>query len=284
MCYLRIYDYRVPNGSCNVIPLTTGFGEDQSINCLPLLDLDHDTQTTVLLPTSSSQCSLDGEVFQRDVLLSNHPLLPHLQELLQGKDHPLLSNSDLANSLKCGVLEVDDTLLQAVAQAVELCGDPETQAQMKKLDQECSSFAGDTKSFFQKLLADMHMDPLPTQRIPQTRNDENVNSINISQEHIFKNCHTTLGASNRTTHHNLSLQEAKPPKGRKRIFISKKSTEILKQWLFEHFNHPYPNDDEKDELCLRTNLTISQLNNWFINARRRILPAYLKNLAGVMKF
>ena len=254
------------------ILFTTGFGEDQSLNCLPLLDLDHNTQTTVLLPTSSSQCSLDGEVFQRDVLLSNHPLLPHLQELLQGKDHPLLSNSDLASSLKCGVLEADDTLLQAVAQAVELCGDPGTQAQMKKLDQECSSFAKDTKSFCQKLLADVHTGP---------RNDENVNSINISQKHIFKNCHSTLGASNLSVQ---CKQEAKPPKGRKRTFISMKSTDILKQWLFEHFNHPYPNDDEKDVLCLRTNLTISQLNNWFINARRRILPAYLKNRAGAMKF
>ena len=251
--------------------LNTDFDEDQSLSCLPLLDFDHNTQTTVLLPTSSSQCSLDGEVFQRDVLLSNHPLLPHLQELLQGKNHPLLSNSDLVSSLKCGVLEADDTLLQAVAQAVELCGDPETQAQMKKLDQDCSSFARDTKSFCQKLLADVYMGP---------KNDENVNSVNISPEHIFKNCHCTQSASNFSVR---CKQVAKPPKRRKRTFFSKKTTEILKQWLFEHSNHPYPNDDEKDELCLRTNLTLSQLNNWFINARRRILPAYLKNRAGAMQ-
>ena len=261
----------------------TGFGEEQSLNCPPLPNLDafdHHKQT-FLLPKSISDCSLDGEAFQHDVLLSNHPLLPHLQQLLLGKDHPLLSSPDLASSLKCGVSEADDTLLQAVAQAVELCGDPETQAQMKKLDQEHSSFVGDTKTFCQRLFSDVH--PPSTQRIRQTRNDENVNSIYTSQEkHIVENCHSTLGASNRTTLHNLSVkckQEATPLKGKKRTCISRKNTEILKQWLFEHSSHPYPNDDEKDELCLRTNLTISQLNNWFINARRRILPAYLKNRA-----
>ncbi|OAD71272.1 Homeodomain-like DNA binding domain-containing transcription factor, partial [Phycomyces blakesleeanus NRRL 1555(-)] len=44
---------------------------------------------------------------------------------------------------------------------------------------------------------------------------------------------------------------------------------ILKQWLTDHCNHPYPTEEEKVELRTRTNLTLNQISNWFINARRR---------------
>ncbi|TPX40597.1 hypothetical protein SeMB42_g05922 [Synchytrium endobioticum] len=47
---------------------------------------------------------------------------------------------------------------------------------------------------------------------------------------------------------------------------------VLKAWLFAHTDHPYPTDEEKDNLCRQTGLSITQCNNWFINARRRLLP------------
>ena len=45
-------------------------------------------------------------------------------------------------------------------------------------------------------------------------------------------------------------------------------------WLREHEDNPYPNDDEKEMLIRRTKLTINQINYWFTNARRRILPKW----------
>lgn len=48
-------------------------------------------------------------------------------------------------------------------------------------------------------------------------------------------------------------------------------TDLLKSWLLEHASHPYPTEDEKRRLCSMTGLSISQVSNWFINARRRIL-------------
>lgn len=50
-----------------------------------------------------------------------------------------------------------------------------------------------------------------------------------------------------------------------------KITLLLKTWLFTHENHPYPTEDEKFHLMKVTDLTIVQINNWFSNARRRIL-------------
>ncbi|CAB0015501.1 unnamed protein product [Nesidiocoris tenuis] len=39
--------------------------------------------------------------------------------------------------------------------------------------------------------------------------------------------------------------------------------------------HPYPTEDEKRQLAAQTDLTLLQVNNWFINARRRILQPML---------
>ncbi|ORY85001.1 homeobox KN domain-domain-containing protein, partial [Protomyces lactucae-debilis] len=51
--------------------------------------------------------------------------------------------------------------------------------------------------------------------------------------------------------------------------LSRKATSMLKTWLNEHVEHPYPSEDEKLALSEQTELTIAQISNWFINARRR---------------
>ncbi|XP_043937150.1 homeobox protein PKNOX2 isoform X3 [Protopterus annectens] len=43
----------------------------------------------------------------------------------------------------------------------------------------------------------------------------------------------------------------------------------------QNSQHPYPTEDEKRHIAAQTNLTLLQVNNWFINARRRILQPML---------
>ena len=96
-------------------------------------------------------------------------------------------------------------------------------------------------------------------------------------------------------------------KGRqKRGVLPKQATSIMRAWLFQHLvvsipntfrlyflassysshntlyfcykkkpQHPYPTEDEKRQIAGQTNLTLLQVNNWFINARRRILQPML---------
>uniref|UniRef100_A0A3Q3L9Y4 Pbx/knotted 1 homeobox 1.1 n=1 Tax=Mastacembelus armatus TaxID=205130 RepID=A0A3Q3L9Y4_9TELE len=61
----------------------------------------------------------------------------------------------------------------------------------------------------------------------------------------------------------------------KRGVLPKHATNVMRSWLFQHIGHPYPTEDEKKQIATQTNLTLLQVNNWFINARRRILQPML---------
>ncbi|KAF2846122.1 hypothetical protein T440DRAFT_522048 [Plenodomus tracheiphilus IPT5] len=51
--------------------------------------------------------------------------------------------------------------------------------------------------------------------------------------------------------------------------LPKESTNLLKEWFAANRASPYPTEDQKLQLCHRANLSINQVSNWFINARRR---------------
>jgi len=67
---------------------------------------------------------------------------------------------------------------------------------------------------------------------------------------------------------------------RKRGKLPNSSTSVLKKWILQHWFHPYPSEEEKSTLCSETHLTITQLNNWFTNARRRLLKRTLESKAS----
>ncbi|KAL4809230.1 hypothetical protein BDV18DRAFT_77258 [Aspergillus unguis] len=51
--------------------------------------------------------------------------------------------------------------------------------------------------------------------------------------------------------------------------LSREAIRILKAWVNDHNDHPYPNEEEKEELKIRTGLNRTQITNWLANARRR---------------
>eukprot|EP00850_Spirogloea_muscicola_P019990 SM000204S05852 [mRNA] locus=s204:234037:236596:+ [translate_table: standard] len=47
------------------------------------------------------------------------------------------------------------------------------------------------------------------------------------------------------------------------------TTQVLKAWWNSHAKWPYPTEDEKTILVQQTGLELKQINNWFINQRKR---------------
>jgi Homeobox KN domain len=54
----------------------------------------------------------------------------------------------------------------------------------------------------------------------------------------------------------------------------------LRIWLFQNFTWPYPDQPTKLRLCAKLGLTITQVNNWFINARLRYWKPIITMMTG----
>eukprot|EP00128_Syssomonas_multiformis_P008120 Colp12_sorted_trinity150504_noHs@7868 len=66
------------------------------------------------------------------------------------------------------------------------------------------------------------------------------------------------------------------PTGPRRGVLPRRAVDLLRKWLMEHQDNPYPSDEDKRLLVEQSGLTKDQINNWFINARRRVLQPLLE--------
>ena len=62
---------------------------------------------------------------------------------------------------------------------------------------------------------------------------------------------------------------------KKSRMLSQTQKSILHSWLHAHINHPYPSEEEKEELAIQTGLNKTRISTWFANARSRKVPAIL---------
>ncbi|XP_076452562.1 uncharacterized protein LOC143288149 [Babylonia areolata] len=61
-----------------------------------------------------------------------------------------------------------------------------------------------------------------------------------------------------------------PEKTRHKRQTLQDMTRPLKQWLIRHKDNPYPSKAQKMDLVSKSQMTLTQVSNWFANARRRL--------------
>ncbi|ORZ23619.1 hypothetical protein BCR42DRAFT_344407 [Absidia repens] len=126
-----------------------------------------------------------------------------------------------------------------------------------------------------------HYSPHPHQQAPpsrQQRRQSHNKSSSASTTSTSSSSSSTAGsvlvATTATTA--TTITASGKTNKRRRGNLPKAVTAILRDWLSDHKKHPYPTEDEKDTLAGLTGLTLNQISNWFINARRRILQPMLE--------
>lgn len=103
----------------------------------------------------------------------------------------------------------------------------------------------------------------------------------LTQSSITDSVNQSVGqASDVLPAFEVDEQSTKPKKKRgsksRRNYFDKRSTRILKEWLSQHLDDPYPNAAVKTELAERCGLTYDQIGHWFINSRMRIWRPMLR--------
>ena len=189
---------------------------------------------------------LGEATYMREVIIANHPLLPHLKNAVDGLIDRQNVDFSLAESLQVGMREVDEVLLDAL----RILAEDSPGTLQNSLDAEAKRLLEETSKGERNKPKEQQTEQSPS---------ETGTPLTPRRKRICRARPTTSRAT-------------------KRGPTPAAVQQVLKQWLFAHAHSPYPGDEEKDALCLHTGLTMHQLNNWFINARRRILPAHLKSL------
>ena len=222
-----------------------------------------------IAPSVSSEYLQPGGVQKRNedrqVMITQHPLLPVLLKFLKKRkdanhhqDESGMGNKPTtpSHSTQCKDetdSELDHFLSHTVSVASQLSEDASVGDMMQSVENECSFFTSEMSMFCQNLLK-------PEEKAPSCKGEPSEPNEASSSTKV-----TNTGKENKPQ------LKSKSAVSKKRVCLSKRNTQILREWLLEHADNPFPTDSEKDILCLRTGLTLPKLNMWFINSRRRIL-------------
>ncbi|KAL4895723.1 hypothetical protein BDV59DRAFT_143528 [Aspergillus ambiguus] len=78
-------------------------------------------------------------------------------------------------------------------------------------------------------------------------------------------------ASTASSHPDIAPQSEAVTKTKTYQRLPPEGVKVLRTWLYQHREYPYPTDREKEEIAERTGLDKTQISNWFSNTRRRKL-------------
>ncbi|XP_003745598.1 homeobox protein PKNOX2 [Galendromus occidentalis] len=151
--------------------------------------------------------------------------------------------------------------------------------ELQKVNELCNNFCQRyirclrDKMHSSNLLKDAHFD------VDDSDDDQLSNGSAGETENSQEAKAATVGPPPKKVTRSMSVSRSTPNPNQSssstRGVLPKQATELMRAWLFAHIVHPYPSEEEKKIIAQQTNLSLLQVNNWFINARRRILQPML---------
>jgi len=114
----------------------------------------------------------------------------------------------------------------------------------------------------------------PSSHEEETQQFQEDNTLNSKQvkKYDYKARQTTKCLKEKEFPEIHGKQKRSSPK-----LLSQEQHKILKQWFYNHFDHPYPNKMEKISLLDQTGLRQIQLDNFFANLRKRNSDYFIYN-------
>uniref|UniRef100_A0A7M5VC29 Homeobox domain-containing protein n=1 Tax=Clytia hemisphaerica TaxID=252671 RepID=A0A7M5VC29_9CNID len=119
-----------------------------------------------------------------------------------------------------------------------------------------------------------HSSALPMTHADPLNNNNNNNNINNHHHHQLDSVPGETDLNSAVSSETMpdsedsifkdDEDEKDKRKQKKRGIFPKMATNIMKAWLFQHLNHPYPSEEQKRQLANETGLTILQVNNWYV--------------------
>jgi hypothetical protein len=127
--------------------------------------------------------------------------------------------------------------------------------ELKSLEQELQKTRDETLRSYEQLIGNSFDDNTKLEKLNVVRE-----KVDNSSQEVRKHAEAKLRQMVSTAHR--KRQNRKLPD---------RATSILQQWFLENAKYPYPSMEVKAQLQKETNLTLTQINNWFINKRGRAL-------------
>ncbi|QDZ20255.1 homeobox KN domain-containing protein [Chloropicon primus] len=81
----------------------------------------------------------------------------------------------------------------------------------------------------------------------------------------------------------MPTMTARAPKRNRGMNLPRKAVRGLKEYLYDHFDNPYPSETQKGNLANELGLDVVQVNTWFINARMRLWKPKVEAIFSQMK-
>jgi len=200
---------------------------------------------------------------------------------LLAASYSLLANrsKDAEGALETGIIQLEDHLNKLLNAKDSRFADESEEAQTTKTELKAKKYF---KTYAYTIIADIrtkleknqlyHI--LPSLYIKQFVENVKGNLTQSYRELLVKLSQSNSEKSNESNESSGSgdqatTQEIKKSKRRGKSKIPKKAITVLKNWLTEHFNDPYPSHSEKLNLANEAGITPKQVQNWFTNVRGR---------------